>query len=348
MNRGDTSLSSGRRWIRRTIGAAILILVVLLPQFATAGQLFFADTVVVAIMFATSTNLLFGQAGIPSFGQAGFFGAGAYAAALAADRGAPVLLSLLLGTIVAALVGLLASLIAWRTTGLAFSMITLAFAQSLYSLAIRADFLGGYNGLAGFPMDTILGIDMSDPGYVWYFSAVVCAVVLAGYWVISRSALGHMLRAMKDDPVRTLFLGVNVRAYRALAFVLAAAGAGTAGALSAYINQVVTPDVLYWTSSATPIMMILLGGMGSFFGPAIGAVAFAGLDHYLSAWTNSYIFYVGVLLYAVLVFLPKGLVWLPATVSGWLGWFTGRRSDRRPGGADTERVLTAAGQGERT
>src|SRR5690606_1785431 len=130
MNRGDTS----RRWVRRTIGAAILIFVVLLPQFATAGQLFFADTVLVAIMFATSTNLLFGQAGIPSFGQAGFFGAGAYAAALAADRGAPVLLSLLLGTVVAALVGLLASLIAWRTTGLAFSMITLAFAQSLYSI----------------------------------------------------------------------------------------------------------------------------------------------------------------------------------------------------------------------
>src|SRR5690606_40920968 len=98
---------------------------------------------------------------------------------------------------------------------------------------------------------------------------------------------------------------------------------------------------------ATPIMMILLGGMGSFFGPAIGAVVFAGLDHYLSAWTNSYIFYVGVLLYAVLVFLPKGLVWLPEAVPGWLGRFTGRRSQSPPGGDDAERVLAATGQGER-
>lgn len=296
----------------------VLVLVLALPQFATAGQLSFAGGVLVAIIFATSTNLLFGQAGIPSFGQAGFFGAGAYATALAADRGAPVLISLVAGTVVAALVGLVASLVAWRTTGLAFSMLTLAFAQSLYTLSIRSEFLGGYNGLSGFEMETILGIDMSDPGFVWYFAAVVCAVVVAVFWVISHSPLGHILKALRDDPVRTLFLGINVRAYRAFAFVLAAAGAGAAGGLSAYLNQVVTPDALYWTESATPIMMILLGGMTFFFGPAVGAVAISGLQYWLSAWATSYIFYVGALLYLILVFLPRGILSLPA-IAGRFG-----------------------------
>ena len=101
--------------------------------------------------------------------------------------------------------------------------------------------------------------------------------------------------------------------------MLAAAGAGTAGALSAYLNQVVTPDALYWTESATPIMMILLGGMTTFFGPAVGAIAFSGLQHWLSAWVSSYIFYVGALLYLILVFLPRGIVSLPDVLGRLLG-----------------------------
>lgn len=303
---------------RRIVATACLVLVVVLvlglPQVATAGQLFFANTVVVAIVFATSTNLLFGQGGIPSFGQAGFFGSGAYAAALASDRGLPVLLCLLAGIVAAAAVGAVAGLIAWRSSGLAFSMLTLAFAQSLYTLAIRSEWLGGYNGLSGFSLASVLGVDLSDPGLVWYFAVVFSAVVVACFWVISRSPFGLTLRAIKDDPVRALFLGVNVRAYRTVAFVLAAAGAGAAGALSAYLNQVVTPDSLYWTSSAVPVMMLVFGGMGAFLGPALGAVVFSGLEHYLSAWTSSYVFYMGLLLLATLVVLPRGLVSLPGVL----------------------------------
>ncbi len=303
------------------VALVLTVLVVLgLPQLATAGQLFFANTVVVAVVFATSTNLLFGQGGIPSFGQAGFFGSGAYAAALASDRGLPVLVCLTVGIVVAAAVGAVAGLIAWRSSGLAFSMLTLAFAQSLYTLAIRSEWLGGYNGLSGFSLDSVLGVDLSDPGFVWYFAVLVAAVVVICFWVISRSPFGLTLRAIKDDPVRALFLGVNVRAYRTVAFVLAAAGAGAAGALSAYLNQVVTPDSLYWTSSAVPVMMLVFGGMGAFLGPALGAVAFSGLEHYLSAWTGSYIFYLGLLLLVTLVVLPRGLVSLPAIVSRrWRG-----------------------------
>lgn len=313
------------RWLPLVVALLGLLVVLAMPQVATAGQLFFANTVVVAIVFATSTNLLFGQAGIPSFGQAGLFGAGAYAAALASQRGIPVLFSILIAVLVAAAVGAVAAAVAWRSTGLAFSMLTLAFAQSLYTLSIRTEWLGGYNGLSGLSFDSVLGMDMSDPGLVWYFVVIIASLVLACYWVIGRSPFGYTLRAIKDDPVRALFLGVNVRAYRVMAFVLAGAGAGAAGALSAYVNQVVTPDSLYWTASAVPVMMLVLGGMGAFFGPAIGAIAFSGLEHYLSAWTSSYIFYMGLLVYVVLVLLPNGLISLPAIVRGWVHRTIGSR-----------------------
>lgn len=292
----------------------VLVFVLILPQLATAGQLFFWTTVVVAIVFATSTNLLFGQAGIPSFGQAGFFGAGAYTTALLAQSDLPVLLVLLAAILVGAAVAAVAAVIAWRSTGLVFSMLTLAFAQSLYTIAIKTEALGGYNGLAGLSIETVLGIDVTDPGYLWYFVVLAAAAICAFYWLVSASPLGRTLRAIRDDPVRVLFLGVNVRAYRAIAFVLAGAGAGAAGGLSAYVTQVVAPSALYWTASATPVIMLVLGGMAYFWGPAVGAVLLTALMHQLSQWTNAYIFYVGLLLYLVLIFLPGGMLSLPDEV----------------------------------
>jgi branched-chain amino acid transport system permease protein len=325
-----------QRW---ALGLAVLgvVLVFAYPQVATAGQLSFANTVVIAVIFATSTNLLFGQAGIPSFGQAGFFGAGAYATALASHHELPILLSLLVGILAGALVGLVAGAVAWRTTGLAFSMLTLAFAQSLYTLAIRWDLLGGFNGLYGFSFDSVLGLDLSDPGMVWYFVVLYAVVIMLGLWAVTRSPFGRTLRAIKDDPVRALFLGINVRAYRTLAFVLAAAGSGAAGAISAYVNQVVTPDSLYWTASAVPVMILVLGGMGSFLGPAVGALAYSLLEHFLSGWTSSYIFYLGALIYLALLLLPDGLVSLPRVTRERL-----RRDD--PGGGRAEAAPTMAGR----
>lgn len=293
----------------------VVLFVLLYPQIATAGQLSFANTVVIAIVFATSTNLLFGQAGIPSFGQAGFFGAGAYATALSSHAGLPVILSIAIGMCAGAIVGAIAALIAWRTSGLAFSMLTLAFAQSLYTLAIRTEALGGYNGLAGFRFNQVLGFPLTDPGFVWFFVCIVAAVFVLAFWQISRSSFGLVLSALRDDPIRVLFLGIDVRLYRTLAFVLAAAGAGAAGALSAYVNQVVTPNSLFWTASALPVMMLVLGGMRTFIGPAVGAIVFLTLQHYLSAWTSSYILVMGILFYLVLRILPEGLVSIPSLLA---------------------------------
>lgn len=301
--------------LRRIAGLLAAVLVVLfvlaLPFMVTSGDIFFWDTVAVAVLFATSTNLLFGQAGIPSFGQAGFYAAGAYTAALAAQRGWPVLAVLLLAIVIAATLSAIAALVAWRITGLAFSMFTLAVAQSLYSFALKNGTLGGYNGLTGFSATSVAGIDVTDPGFFWYVVVVIVALGCFGFWVISRSSFGLTMRAIREDPVRSLFLGVNVRGYRVLAFALAGAGAGLAGALSAYVNLVVTPDTAYWTASAEPIIMLLLGGMSFFFGPAVGAVLLTALMHKLMNMTHAYVLYVGILLYLILLFLPRGVLSLP-------------------------------------
>lgn len=304
--------------LRRAGGAAIAVVVVLfvllLPQFTTLGGLYFWETALVAVLFATSTNLLFGQAGIPSFGQAAFYAVGAYTAALAAQHHWPVLLALLVGTVLAAATAAVAGLLAWRVTGLAFSMLTLAISQVLYTVALKTTALGGYNGISGFSVTTIAGIDVTDPGWLWYAAVIIVALGVLAYWVIGRSAFGHTLRCIRENPARALFLGVNVRAYRALAFTLAGAGAGLAGGVLAYTSQVVTPDTAYWTQSATPVIMLVLGGIGYFFGPAVGAVILTALMNWLSDVTHAYILYVGALLYLLLMFLPQGVLSLPRVV----------------------------------
>ena len=305
---------TARRLGGLAVAVVVVLFVLLLPQYATIGDLYFWETAAVAVLFATSTNLLFGQAGIPSFGQAAFYAVGAYTAALAAEHHWPVLLALLVGTLLAGAAAAVAGVLAWRVTGLAFSMLTLAISQMLYTLAIKNNTLGGFNGISGFSVSTIAGIDVTDPGYLWYAAVVLVAIGCLGFWLIGRSAFGHTLRCIRENPARALFLGVNVRAYRALAFTLAGAGAGLAGGVLAYTSQVVTPDTAYWTQSATPVIMLVLGGIGYFYGPAVGAVVLTALLHWLTNETHAYILYVGLLLYVVLLFLPQGLLSLPRVV----------------------------------
>jgi branched-chain amino acid transport system permease protein len=323
----------------------VVVFVVVLPQYVTIGDLYFWETAAVAVLFATSTNLLFGQAGIPSFGQAAFFAVGAYTAALAAQNDWPVVPALLLGIALAAAAAGVAGVLAWRVTGLAFSMLTLAISQSLYTIAIKNDTLGGFNGISGFSITSIAGIDVTDPGYLWYATAVIVALGCLAFWVITRSSFGQTLRCIRENPSRALFLGVNVRAYRALAFTLAGAGAGLAGGVSAYTSQVVTPNAAYWTESATPVIMLVLGGIGYFLGPAVGAIILTALLHKLTDITHAYILYVGLLLYAVLLFLPQGLLSLPRVIRS-LG--SRRRVSKDPCAADEADVDVEAPPPEST
>lgn len=294
--------------------AALAVLLIAWPTLIGNGQLFFWDTAVIAVLFATSVNLLFGSAGIPSFGQAAFYGVGAYAVAKVAAHSWPVPAALVLALVVGGVVAFVTSLITWRATGLTFAMLTLAIAQALYTLAEKLSWLGGYNGIPGVSAPNLWGINFSDATSLWYLNVVWVALGLLAFWRIRRSPFGHTLNAVRQDPVRAAFLGVNVRAYRAVAFTLAGCGAGLAGGLFAYSNQIVSPDNLYWTESATPIIMLLLGGINYFWGPAVGALLLSALLNYLNQVTTSYLLYIGILMLVVLLVLPEGVLSIPTVV----------------------------------
>ncbi|TAM86694.1 MAG: branched-chain amino acid ABC transporter permease [Jatrophihabitans sp.] len=303
---------------------AVIVLSLLLPFLVGAGNLFFWTTVLIAIMFASSVNLLFGVADVPSFGQAAFFGAGGYAVALLAPHNWPAPLALVAAVVVAGAVAAGTSILTWRTTGLAFAMLTLAVAQALYTLTVKTNSLGGYNGLPGIVAPDLAGWHLGAPRSFWYFTLACVAVGLAVLWQVGRSPFGHTVRAIRENAVRATYLGVNIRAYRAAAFTIAGAMAGLAGGLSVYANQIATANMLYWTQSALPIIMLLLGGRYHFWGPALGAVVLTWLVNDLSQRTTAYFFYIGLLLMVVLLLFPEGILGLPEAVRRWVRWWRGR------------------------
>lgn len=311
-----TGLADKRR-LPAAAGLLVLaVLAVLWPHLVGSSALFFWETTVISVLFATSVNLLFGSAGIPSFGQAAFYGAGAYTVAEVASHAWPVPLALLLGVAVAGALALVTSVITWRATGLAFAMLTLAIAQAIYTLVVQVNSLGGYNGIPGVSAPALGSINFFDPANMWYLDAICVAIGMLVLWRVRHSPFGHTLNAIREDPARATFLGINIRAYRAVAFTIAGCGAGLAGGLFAYVNQVVTPDTLYWTQSATPIIMLLLGGIAYYWGPAVGAVLMSALLNYLTQATTNYLLYIGLLLLAVLVVIPQGVLSLPAVIRG--------------------------------
>ncbi|MGH7080877.1 MAG: branched-chain amino acid ABC transporter permease [Acetobacteraceae bacterium] len=296
---------------------AVIAVLIVLPYLVNSGELFFWTTVLVEVLFASSVNLLFGVADIPSFGQAAFFGAGGYTVAVLAPLAWPAPLALLAGGVVAAMVAAITSLITWRTAGLAFAMLTLAIAQAFYTLVIKTTFLGGFNGLPDIIAPSLAGIDLSAPRPFWYFSLAVVGVGLVGLWQVRRSPFGHMLRSIRENPVRATYLGIRIHAYRAVAFTIAGAVAGLAGGLSVYANQIATANMLYWTQSALPIIMLLVGGRHYFWGPAAGAVILTWLVNDLSQQTAAYFFYIGLLLLAVLLIFPEGILGLTDAARRW-------------------------------
>lgn len=306
-------VSSGarRRGLVGLVAAAGLSFVVLLPEFGDAGDLFLWETVAVAILFALSTNLLIGHAGIPSFGQAAFFGIGAYSVGVLSSRGWPVLGVLLFSVLIAVVVAGAFGAATSRTRGIAFSMVTLALGQAFYTIAFHNGALGGENGLEGINRGSLFALDLRDQTVFWFFTAGCTAIGALVLRVVVASPFGHVLHAIRDEPTRAVFLGIDTRKARVGAFAIAGATASAAGALFAYADQIVTPDVLYWTHSGDPIIMSVLGGVGSFWGPAAGAVAYTFLTKWISDATQASVLYIGLVFLLFVILLPGGLASIP-------------------------------------
>jgi len=242
-------------------------------------------------LFACAFNLLIGYGGLLSFGHAMFFGTAGYATAHAAKVwGFPPELAILFGTAVAALLGVVTGLLAIRRQGIYFAMVTLALAQMVYFFCLQAKFTGGEDGIQAVPRGMLFGVlDLSN---VWAMYFTVFAIFMAGFLFIYRvihSPFGQVLKAIRENEQRALSLGYDVDRYKLLAYVLSGTLAGLAGGTKALVFQLASLTDVHWSMSGEVVLMTLLGGLGTVFGPVVGAFIVITMENYLAqlgAWVT--------------------------------------------------------------
>jgi branched-chain amino acid transport system permease protein len=262
-------------------------------------------------MFACAYNLLLGFSGMLSFGHAAFFGSSAYATAwLATAHGWSTVPAILAGVATSALVGLIVGIIAIRRRGIYFAMITLALAQLIYFVCLEAPFTGGENGLQGVPRGSLFGIVQLKSDVMMYY--LVLAAFLAQFAFIQRvvqSPFGQVLKAIRENESRSISLGYDVNRYRLVAFVLSATVAGLAGSLKALVLGFVTLSDVQQANSGEVILMTLLGGSGTFFGPVIGAAVVVTLQEYLSDIVGGWVtVIIGAVFIACVLAFRRGII----------------------------------------
>ena len=242
-------------------------------------------------LFACAFNLLIGYVGLLSFGHAAFLGAAGYGAAHSAKAwGFPPELAILFGTAVAAGLGVVIGALAIRSKGIYFANITLAFAQMAYFFSLQAKFTGGEDGIQSVPRGTFLSVLDLRQTLTLYF--VVLAIFLGGFLLIYRaihSPFGQVLKAIRENEPRAISLGYRAERYKLVAFVLSATFSGLAGATKALVFQLASLTDVHWTMSGEVVLMTLLGGLGTVFGPVVGAVIVVTLENYLAqlgAWVT--------------------------------------------------------------
>ena len=237
-------------------------------------------------LFACAFNLLVGFGGLLSFGHAMFLGTAGYVCAHAAKVwGWPPEAAILAGTGAAATLGLVTGLLAIRRQGIYFAMITLALAQMIYFFCLQAPFTHGEDGIQSVPRGRLFGLlDLSNTLTMYYFVLIVFIAAFALIYRVIHSPFGQVLKAIRENEPRAISLGYDAERYKLLAFVLSATLAGLAGATKAIVFQLASLTDVHWTMSGEVVLMTLLGGMGTVFGPVVGAFIIIGLENYLAAF----------------------------------------------------------------
>ncbi len=281
--------AGGAALLHGTASAARLHLVILI---GIAALLSVAPLVVYPVflmqilcfaLFACAFNLLLGYGGLLSFGHAAFFGGAAYVSAyLARHWHAPPEVAILSGTAAAAALGLVFGALAIRRQGIYFAMITLALAQMLYFFCIQTRYTGGEDGIQAVPRGHLFGfIDLSSDTTFAYVVAVIFMAGLLAIYRIVHSPFGQVLKAIRDNEPRAISLGYKTARYKLMVFVLSAALAGLAGSTKAIVFQLASLTDVHWMMSGEVILMTLVGGMGTIFGPITGAMVIVSMQYYL-------------------------------------------------------------------
>jgi branched-chain amino acid transport system permease protein len=262
-------------------------------------------------MFACSFNLLLGFSGMLSFGHAAFFGASAYATGwLATAKGWGPAEAILAGVLVSVLLGAIIGAIAIRRRGIYFAMITLALGQLVYFICLEAPFTGGENGLQGVPRGKLLGL-LPLQSDTWMYYLVLATFLLVFLFIrrVVHSPFGQVLKAIRENEPRAVSLGYNIDRYKLLAFVLSASLAGLAGSLKALVLSFVTLSDVLQSNSGEVILMTLVGGTGTFFGPVVGAGVIVTLEQYLSELVGGWVsVIIGAVFIACVLTFRRGIV----------------------------------------
>jgi branched-chain amino acid transport system permease protein len=261
-------------------------------------------------LFACAFNLLIGYVGLLSFGHALYFGWASYLSAHSAKVwGFSPELAILTGTLTAALCGLVAGLLAIRRQGIYFAMITLALAQMMYFFALRANFTGGEDGIQGVPRGKLFGLfDLSNDNTMYI---VVLVIFIAGFLLIYRiihSPFGEVLRAIRENETRAISLGYKTDRYKLLAFVLSATLAGAAGATKAIVLQLASLTDVNWPMSGEVILMTLVGGLGTIFGPVVGAFVILVMQYKLALAGEWVLVIQGVIFVGCVLLFRRGII----------------------------------------
>jgi branched-chain amino acid transport system permease protein len=310
--------------LRGLAGIAVFVAALLVPAFGSRFYTFLANDVIIWALFATSLNVLVGYTGLVSFGHAAYFGVGAYVTGILMKKLAlPFFLAWPAAGVFGAACALVFGFFCVRLTRIYFAMLTLAFAQIVWAICFKwNEVTGGEQGMPEIPYPSLdwmgrlplLGsLRTSDHFYL------VSVLLVAGcLWLLRRvvgSPFGRMLTTIRENAERAEFIGVNVRRYELAAFVLAGAFAGLAGGLFGIFNRGVFPDFAYWTKSSEVLIMTLLGGMGTFYGPALGALVLILLNQQIVSYTEYWPFVLGVILVVLLFVFPGGLAGAAQTLA---------------------------------
>ena len=281
-----------------------------------SGRSFFvqmANEILIMGLFAMSFNLLYGVTGMLSFGQAAFYGVGAYTVGLLLGKGIlPYPAALLLSPVAGALLALILGPLCIRLSGVYFTMLTLAFAELVWGVVFKwYGFTGGDNGIQGIPTPAAL----HNPVWYYYFTLAIAFPCFAALRRVVESPFGSVLQSIRENPERTGFLGIRVRRYQLAAMVISGAFAGLAGGLFAGFQRSIHPNMLHWTKSGEVILMSILGGVSSFFGPLVGAGVILFIEDMIGKYTEFWEIWIGGIMLAIVIFFPRGVI---GTFDGWV------------------------------
>ena len=280
-----------------------------------------ATRIVIYAIAASSLNLILGYGGLVSFGHAAYFGVGAYAVGMLYFHfsNAEPFLGLFPGTnqllvtipvaiVTSAIFALVLGALSLRTAGLQFIMITLAFAQMVFFLFVSLKYYGGDDGLIVRHRNVLFNLDMADDTTFYFVCIAIAAVYFFLFWRLAESRFGLVLGGIRQNERRLAAIGISTYRYKLVAFVIAGAGAGLAGALMANFAKFVSPDLLHWSQSGELMIMVILGGGATLFGPLIGAAIFIGLETVLTGWTEHWQVFLGPFLILVALFTRGGVL----------------------------------------